>query len=352
MLLELGGPPANPSSIHAFGQRAKGLLAAARGKVAHYFRAKPEEILFTSGGTEGINYFLKPLKGHIITSSIEHSAIYKTLQKKELEGVEVTYLNPGLLGAVAHTQIEAAIKPNTSAIVLSAANAETGVKIDLRGISELAERKGVPLFIDAVGFLGKEPFTLYSGITAVALSAHKFHGPKGVGALFIRGTAKWPAEITGGAQEMSRRAGTENLSGILGLAKAIEILKENEISISEKLLFLRNALEEGLIREIPDILIHGTGNRVSNTSNIAFLGCDGETLLMQLDLAGIAVSLGSACSSGALEPSRVLLNMGIDRKVARSSLRFSISRMNTLAEIEKTIEITSQIVKHLRRVSY
>lgn len=351
MLLELTGPPANPSSVHAFGQRAKGLLAAARGKVAHYFKAKPEEILFTSGGTEGINYFLKPLKGHIITSSIEHSAIHKTLQKKELEGVEVTYLSPGLKGAVLLAQVEEAIKANTSAIILSSANAETGVKIDLKAISELAEGKGIPLFIDAVAILGKEPFTLYPGITALAFSAHKFHGPKGVGGLYLRGSTKWPAEMTGGAQEMNRRAGTENLAGILGLAEAIEILKETEISISQKLFFLREKLEEGLIREIPDILIHGTGDRVSNTSNIAFLGCDGETLLMQLDLAGIAVSLGSACSSGALEPSRVLLNMGIARKVARSSIRFSLSRMNTLDEIEKTIAITSQIVKHLRRIS-
>lgn len=351
MLLDLSGPPANPSSVHAFGQRAKGLLSAARGKIASYFKAKPEEILFTSGGTESINYFLKPLKGHIITSSIEHSAIHKTLQKKELEGVDVTYLSPGLQGTVLPHQIEEAIKPNTTAIVLSAANAETGVKIDLPAISQLAKKEGIPLFIDAVAFFGKEPFILYPGITAVALSAHKFHGPKGVGALYLSTSTKLPAEMTGGAQEMNRRAGTENLAGILGLAEAVEIVKENESSISEKLLFLRKRLEQGFSREIPDILIHGMGDRISNTANIAFLGCDGETLFMQLDLAGIAVSLGSACSSGSLEPSRVLLNMGINRKIARSSLRFSLSRMNTLEEIEKTVDITSQIVKKLRQMS-
>lgn len=351
MLLDLSGPPANPSSIHAFGQRAKALLSSARQKVALYFKAKPEEILFTSGGTESINYFLKALKGHVITSSIEHSAIYKTLQKKELDGLEVTYLSPGLWGAPLPHQIKEAIKPHTSAIVLSAANGETGVKIDLEAISQLAEIRGIPLFIDAVAFIGKEPFTLYPGITAVALSAHKFHGPKGIGALYLRTSTKLPAELLGGAQEMNRRAGTENLAGILGLAEALEILKKEESSISQKLLLLQGTLEQGLIREIPNIKVHGMGMRIPNTSNIAFLGCDGETLLMQLDLAGIALSHGSACSSGSLEPSRVLLNMGIDRKVARSSIRFSLSRMNTLEEVERTIAITSEIVKKLRQMS-
>lgn len=343
MLLELSGPPANPSSVHAFGQRAKGLISKARAQVAAFFGAKPEEILFTSGGTESINTFLKALVGHVVTTSIEHSAIAKTLKN-----LKVTEVPVGLWGAPLPNQIEEAIQPDTSAIILSASNAETGVKIDLEAIAKIAERRKIPLFIDAVSFIGKEPFILYPGITAVAISAHKFHGPKGIGALYLRSSFKLPAAITGGAQEMGRRAGTENLAGILGLAEALEILKENQTHITSKLLDLRIHLESALVQKIPDIAINGSGPRISNTVNIAFLGCDGETLLMQLDLAGIAVSHGSACSSGSIEPSRVLTNMGIDRKTARSSIRFSLSRLNTREEIDLAVEKTAEIVKKLR----
>ncbi len=350
MLQDLSGPPANPSSVHAFGQRAKGLLLSAREQTARFFNAKPEEILFTSGGTESINYFLRGLKGHVISTTIEHSAIYKTLQALESQGLEVTYLPVGLWGAPLPEEIEAAILPQTTAIVLSAANSETGVKIDLETIAALAKKRGIPLFIDAVSYIGKEPFILYPGITSCALSAHKFHGPKGVGALFLRSPHKCPSEITGGGQELNRRAGTENLAGILGLSESLQILSENQTEITSHLLDLRIHLEKGLMREIPDIAIHGLGPRLCNTVNIAFFGIDGETLLMQLDLAGIAVSHGSACSSGSLEPSRVLLNMGIDRKTARSSIRFSLSRFNTLEEMDLAIEKTSQIVKTLRKL--
>ncbi|MBX7065988.1 MAG: cysteine desulfurase [Parachlamydiales bacterium] len=348
MLLDLSGPPANPSSVHAFGQRAKGLLSKARAQTASFFGAKPEEILFTSGGTESINYFLRGLSGHIITTSIEHSAIYKTLQASKLE---VTELPVGLWGAPLPEQIEEALRPNTSAIILSASNGETGVKIDLESIAQIAYNRHMPLFIDAVSYIGKEPFVLYPGVTAVALSAHKFHGPKGIGALYLRSSLKLRPEITGGAQEMGRRAGTENLAGILGLGEALDILKESQAQITTQLLDLRIHFESELVREIPDIAVNGLGPRISNTTNIAFLGCDGETLLMQLDLAGIAVSHGSACSSGSLEPSRVLINMGIDRKTARSSIRFSLSRLNTREEIDIAVEKTAQIVKKLRKMS-
>lgn len=351
MLLDLSGPPANPSSVHYFGQRAKGLLSSARQKLAHFFNGKSEEILFTSGGTESINYFLRGLKGHIITTSIEHSAIFQTLQILEKDGINITYLPVGLWGAPLPEQIEAAILPSTRAIVLSASNAETGVKIDLPSIGNLALKHSIPLLLDAVSFIGKEELEMHPGISALALSAHKFHGPKGVGALYLRSGLKFPSEITGGAQENMKRAGTENLAGILGLAEAIEILKERQTEISNHLLDLRNRLETGLLREIPDIAINGLGPRISNTSNIAFLGVDGETLLMQLDLLGIATSHGSACSSGSLEPSRVLRNMGINRKTARSSIRFSLSRLNTREEVDLVIEKLSQIVKKLRKMS-
>ncbi len=343
MLQDLSGPPANPSSVHFFGQRAKGLLLSARQKVATFFGALPEEIIFTSGGTESINYFLRTLKGHVITTKIEHSAVLKTLEALHLD---VTYVPVGPWGAPLLEQIEEAILPQTSAIVLSAANSETGVKIDLGAIAQLAERRNIPLFIDAVAHIAKEPFVLYPGISALSLSAHKFHGPKGVGALYLSSRIKLPPQITGGSQENAKRAGTENLAGILGLAEALQIFDPS----STHLLNLRVRLEKGLFDEIPDIAMNGDGPRICNTSNIAFLGVDGEALLMQLDLAGIAVSHGSACSSGSLEPSRVLTNMGMDRKRARSSIRFSLSRMNTEKEIDLVIGKTAQIVKQLREL--
>ena len=352
MLLDLSGPPANPSSVHWFGQQARNHLANARLKTASFFEAKPEEILFTSGGTESINFLLRGLKpkSHVITTSIEHAAIYQTLQALEsTHGFHVTYLPMTRWGAPLPEQILDAIRPETSAIILSASNGETGVKIDLEAIAAIAEKKGILLFIDAVSYIGKEPFLRHRGIAAIALSGHKFHAPKGIGALYLRSDIKIVPEITGGSQENARRAGTENLAGILGLAEALQILQENQTEITRTLLDLRLHLENGLIRAIPDLIIHGEAQRVSNTSNIAFLGIDGETLLIQLDLAGIAVSNGSACSSGSIEPSRVLTNMGIDRKTARSSIRFSVSRMNTREEMDLVIERTAQIVKKLKK---
>lgn len=353
MLQDLKGPPANPSSVHSFGQAARNQLLNARLKVASFFQAKPDEIIFTSGGTESINLFLRslPSQSHIITTSIEHSAIYRTLQALEQRGRSVTYLPVGLWGAPLPEQIAGAIQPNTSAIVLTASNGETGVKIDLEAISQIAMSRGIPLFIDAVSYIGKEPFPSFKGVSAIALSGHKFHAPKGVGALYVKGGFKLSPEITGGGQENFRRAGTENLTGILGLAEALQILQENQTEIANSLLDLRSHLEKGLLHTLPDLLIHGEGPRISNTSNIAFLGVDGETLLMQLDLAGIAVSHGSACGSGTIEPSRILTNMGIDRKIARSSIRFSLSRLNTREEIDIAIERTATIVHKLRKIT-
>lgn len=344
MLLDLAGPPANPSSIHWFGQQARNLLSQARSSAAAFFKAKPEEILFTSGGTESLNLLLRNLKGHVITTAIEHSAVYRTLETLRLDA---THLPVSLWGAPLPEQVEKAIRPNTCAIVLSASNGETGVKIDLEAMGAIAEKRGIPLFLDAVAYIGKEPLLLPRGVAGLALSGHKFHAPKGVGALYLRSGVKLAPLITGGSQEMMRRGGTENLAGILGLAEALQILKERQMDIAATLQDLRDRLEMGLLRAIPNIAINGQGPRISNTSNIAFPGVDGETLLMQLDMAGLAVSHGSACSAGAIEPSRVLTNMGIDRKTARSSLRFSVSRMNTREEIDQAIEITAGIVKKM-----
>lgn len=352
MLADLHGLPANPSSVHWFGQQARGLLTKARQTVASFFQADPKEIIFTSGGTESINLFLRGIgtKGHVITSTIEHSCVYKTLQILEKQGLKVTYIPVGPWGAPLPEHIASAIRPDTLAIALSAANSETGVKIDIESIAQIAQQHGVPLLIDAVAYIGKESFPMHPGITAIALSGHKFHGPKGIGALFLRSSTKLAPHCTGGPQEYLHRAGTENLAGILGLAEAIKILTTDQIAITQHLSDLRRHLEHGLFKELPNLQINGEGPRVSNTASIAFPGIDGETLLIQLDLAGIAVSHGSACASGSMEPSRVLIQMGTPQKIACTSLRFSIGRFNTREEIDLTIEKTSSIVNKLGKI--
>ncbi len=354
MLAEFSGPPANPSSIHYFGQQAKSLLNAARRSIASFFGAKPEELIFTSGGTESINLLLRGLfggrpKGHLITTSIEHLAVYRTIQWLENSGVSVTYLPVDLWGAPRPEDLEKAILPHTNAIVLSAANGETGVRLDIDKFAEIAERFEIPLIIDAVALIGKEPLSIPSGVSAIAFSGHKFHAPKGTGGVIARSNIKLTPLFTGGGQEFQRRAGTENLAGILGLAEAIQILRENQLEITRQMQDLRDHFEISLLREIPDIAINGLGPRIANTSNLAFRGIDGESLLIHLDLAGVAASHGSACSSGALEPSRVLLQMGIDRTTARSSLRFSVSRINTREEMDSCIERLVEIVRKLRK---
>lgn len=353
MLGDLSGPPANPSSIHWFGRQAKNALTAARDTAASFFQAKPDEITFTSCGTESLNLMLRGLKpnGHFITTAIEHSAVYQTIQSLENQGVNITYLPIGMWGSPLVEQIESAIRSDTIGIVLSISNGETGVKIDLSSVADLAAKKGIPLFLDGVSYIGKEPLVMHPGISAIALSGHKFHAPKGIGLLFHRSSLKLSPLLTGGNQEYQLRAGTENLAGILGLAEALQILKEQQTQITQHLLDLRLHFEYGLMQSIPDILINGDGPRVSNTSNIAFLGVNGESLLIQLDLAGIAASHGSACSSGALEPSRVLMQMGIDKKRAGSSIRFSLGRTNTREEIDKAIELITKIVASLRKKS-
>lgn len=351
MLADLENIPANPSSIHSFGRHANQLLTTARRSVADFFGASPNEIYFTSSGTEAINFFLRSLeKGHIITTTIDHSSIYRTIQILETQGFCISYIPVGLWGAPTPAAIAAAIRPDTRAIVLSAANAETGVRLDIESIAAIAAEHSIPFLLDAVAYVGKEPLIVPPGVTAIAISGHKFHAPKGIGLLFCRPSFKLTPLITGGGQEHLKRAGTENLSGILGLSEALQILREKQHTLTNQIRDLRLYFETNLLSSLPDTAINGQGPRVSNVSNIAFLGLDAETLLMQLDLFGIATSHGSACSARALEPSRVLLGMGLDRKTARSSLRFSFSRMNTRSEVDRCLEHLITIAQKLRAI--
>jgi cysteine desulfurase len=240
------------------------------------------------------------------------------------------------------------LRKDTKLIVLMAVNNETGVKSDIEAIAAIAEESNVPFVVDGVALLGKEPFTIPSGVSAVAFSGHKLHAPKGSGMVFIRKRVKCTPLLFGGAQEFQRRAGTENLAAILGLAEAIRLLEVELPSATKRMQALRDRLEEGIISSISDVTINGEAPRVVNTSNLSFEGVDGESLLMSLDLNGVAVSHGSACSSGSLEPSRILLNMGIPRARARSSIRFSLSRFTTRDEIERCIEIVIDVVGRLR----
>lgn len=354
MVAEFSGPPANPSSVHYFGQQAKLQLAKARKTIASYFGTKPEEIVFTSGGTESLNLLLRGFfsnrpRGHLISTSIEHSCLFETAKILEGAGLNVTRVPVNLWGAPLPDAIEAAIRSDTQAIALTAANSETGVKIDLEKIAKIAQRHEIPLILDAVGIIGREAITMFPGISALAISGHKFHAPKGTGAVILRPSFKLNPLFTGGPQEYSRRAGTENLAGILGLAEAVRILSEEQQTISQHLKNLRDHFEVTLLRELGDLAINGQGPRIPNTSNLFFEGVDGETLLIHLDMAGIAASHGSACSSGSLEPSRVLLNMGIDQRTARSSLRFSMSRLNTKEEVDIALERMIEIVTGLRK---
>lgn len=345
----LGNLTGNPSSVHRYGQQAKGLLIEAVRQCAHFFNVRSDEIIFTSGATEALNLVIGsvPRGAHVITSVLEHAAVLEPLKQT---GSEVTYLYPEHgQGAISAAQVQAALQSNTRMIILTAANNETGIKTDYVPIAELADQLSIPFVLDGVALLGKETFILPKGVWAACFSGHKIHGPLGMGVAVIRKTHKASPLIVGGAQQRGLRAGTENLPAIVGFAKALDLLSKQGEKWAQQMALLRDRFEQGLLQAIPDLIIHGQSlPRVCNTSHLAFPGVDGETLLMTLDLAGVASSHGSACSSGALEPSRVLLNMGISPQFARCSLRFSLSRFTTAAEIERAIELITEIVSRLR----
>lgn len=343
----------NPSSIHRFGQAAKKRLQDYRNTIATYFHVPPDQILFTSGGTESMNLLIhgileNRLNSHIITSDVEHACIYNHLTMLQKRGVHVSFLQAGLHGAVCPEQIEKAILPSTRAIILSAVNNETGVKTNIDAIAQIAQKNNIPFIVDAVALLGKETFSIPNGVSAMAFSGHKLHATKGIGCIFLHPELALYPFITGGNQEFNRRAGTQNLSGIAAMAAAVKCLYEHLPSATQKMAELRDRLEAYLIEQAPPVIINGTGARICNTSNLCFPGVQGEDLIIALDMRGIAVSHGSACSSGALEPSRILVNMGIPHLLARSSIRISLSRMTTEEEIQLASDLIVKTIKDLR----
>lgn len=340
---------ANPSSIHYEGRQAKRVLIEARQGVAHILGARTSDVVFFSSATEALNTLIMSVvssskKKHIITSSIEHPAVSERMAKVAKEQ-PVTFLSTGPYGAVTRALVEEHLREDTGALFIISANNETGALAELEEIALLAFERKIPLIVDAVAHIGKAPFHFYPGISAVVFSGHKIHAPKGIAAAVLRSSLKFEPLLLGGPQESNRRAGTENVAGAIALAKALSIFHQSEREILEYVTALRDRFECRLFQAIKSVSINGEAPRVSNSSNLAFHGVEGEWLLMQLDLKNIAASHGSACSSGSLEPSKVLLNMGLSRERVLSSLRFSFSRMNTLEEVDQAVDVIGALLQ-------
>ncbi len=336
--------PSNPSSVHYFGRKAKELLLNAQAFFASSLGVKADEIIFTSGGTESLNSLIRGLydnKGTVLTTDLEHPCILETLSQIKAKTI---YLSPKYAGAPDPSEIEKALTDNISLMIFSAVYSETGVMTDLNAIAKLAYDKQIPLIIDAVAILGKQPFKILPGMTGVGFSAHKLHGPQGVGAMYLHDKASFKPLLVGGGQQMAKRAGTENILGIVGFHKAYEIALNAMPKSYEHMKALQDLFISELKENMVEFKINGDGPKVCNTLNIAFEPISGETLLINLDQNKVAASLGSACSSGSLEPSKVLLNMGYEIDRVKKSLRFSWSRHTKQEELQLAAKLIAAII--------
>lgn len=347
----------NASSIHQQGQQARAAVEHARENVADLIGARESEIVFTSGGTEGDNLALFGLArpgDHIITSTIEHHAVLNSCQQLEKDGCEVTYVAVDGQGVVDPEAVRRAIRPNTKVISIMLANNETGVVQNAAEIGKIADEGDVYFHTDAVQAVAKIPVDVNElRCDLLTLAGHKIHAPQGAGALYVRkGTVLSPL-FYGGRHERSRRAGTENLPGIVGLGKAAELAIEwFEQDGPSRMRGLRDRLEQTILRELDQVTVNsGHAQRVPNTSNICFDCIEGEAMVIALDLKGLSVSTGAACSSGAIEPSHVLTAMGLSPDQARGSIRFSLGKQNTAEDIEFAIERIPEVVAKLRELS-
>jgi len=349
----------NPSSMHTFGGQIGGKIRRARRQVAELIGCEPNEIIFTSGGTESDNTAIKgvlaaqPEKRKIITTRVEHPAVLSMCRELESHGYTVVELAVDKKGCLDLAGVEEQIDDDTALVTVMYANNETGVIFPIEEIAELVSRKEVVFHTDAVQAIGKIPLNLAkSKIDLLSLSGHKLHAPKGVGALYVRKGTRLAPFMVGGHQEAGRRAGTENVPGIVGLGKACELAAENIEEENKKVKYLRDKLETAMLRNCPDCQLNGDKeNRLPNTANISFEYIEGEAILLMLDKFGICASSGSACTSGSLEPSHVLRAMGVPFTAAHGSIRFSLSRYNTEEQIDYTIEKMPRIVNQLRQLS-
>ncbi len=350
----------NASSVHSFGREAKKAMEKARAQVAAAIGAKKEEIYFTAGGSEADNWAIKGAahalrrKGlHIITTSIEHHAVLHTCQALEKEGFEVTYLPVDEYGLVTPEQVEAAIRPDTILVSVMAANNEIGTIEPIAEIGAVCRAHKVLFHTDAVQAVGHMPLDVAAmQIDMLSLSGHKFYAPKGVGALYIRTGVRIENLIEGGAQERNRRAGTENVPAIVGMGKAIELITAEMAEENARISGLRDRLIAGILDAIPESRLNGhPTKRLPGNVNVSIRYIEGEALLLSLDMAGIAASSGSACTSGSLDPSHVLLAIGLPHEIAHGSLRLTIGRDNTQDEIDRVLEELPKIVSRLRAMS-
>jgi len=349
----------NPSSIHRLGQRSAYALSQAREQVAALIGARPREMLFTSGGTESIHLAVRgtlamvPDKRHLITTTVEHEAVLDLTRQLEADGFEISYLPVDRDGHLDLDQLAAAIRPDTALMAVMWANNETGVIFPIERIGRIAAEHGVPLFVDAIQTVGKIPVNVEAlPVQMLSLSAHKLHGPKGVGALYLRrGTHLRPIQL-GGHQERDLRAGTENVPGIVGFGVAAELAAKHLPDYGSHVGKLRDKLEAALCDRIPIARVNGDrAGRLPNTSNIGFERLEAEAVMLLLSENGIYASSGSACQSGSLEPSHVLEAMGVEHAVAHGSVRFSLSRDTTEAQIETAIEKIPPLIARLSALS-
>ena len=350
----------NPMSVHSFGRESRKAVENARRQVATALGAQPNEIYFTGCGTESDNWAVRGAayanvkKGrHIITTAIEHHAILHTCEQLEKEGFEVTYLPVDEFGVVCMDQLEKAIRPDTTLISVMSANNEIGTIQPIEEIAKIAKAHKILFHTDAVQAIGSIAFDVKAmGIDMLSLSGHKFHAPKGIGALYIRNGVHLQRLINGGAQERTQRAGTENLASIVGLGKAIELATANIERHNAQLTAVRDRLIDRILEEIPYTRLNGhRTQRLPGNCNISFQFIEGESLLLALDLKGIAASSGSACTSGSLDPSHVLLAIGLPHEIAHGSLRLSLSEENTIEQADKVVEALKEIVARLRSMS-
>ena len=350
----------NPSSIHSFGREARKALDSARERTAKALNAETDDIFFTAGGSESDNWAIKGAalanqkKGnHIITTSIEHHAVFHTCNYLERNGFEVTYLPVDEYGLVTPEQVRDAITGKTILITIMTANNEIGTIQPIKEIGAIARERNIVFHTDAVQAIGSVPINVKDmNIDMLSLSAHKFYGPKGVGALYIRKGVKTQQFIHGGAQERNRRAGTENLPGIVGLGKAIEMATQDIPGHNAKLTAMRDRLISQILSTVDNTRLNGhPTKRLPGNVNFSFEFIEGESLLLSLDLKGIAGSSGSACTSGSLDPSHVLLAIGLPHEIAHGSLRLTLGDENTDADIDTVLEVLPQIVQRLREMS-
>jgi len=334
--------PLNASSQHAFGHSAKKLLLSSREAIANVFAVPSDSILFFGSATEAINQLFHTFSsGHIISTEVDHAALYELTKKH----TNTTFIDVDQNGTIDLDQLENAITEETSALFFSYANSETGSLFPIDEIAEIAKRRTIPLIVDGVAALGKTEITLHDGVTAMVFSGHKIHGPSGCGFIYLKQGAKLTPLVVGGGQERGIRSGTEAIPLIVGTAYAVSMISTHVIgSIS----LLRQYFETRLLELIPDIRFLGGEKRVANVSSVSFEGVDAESLLIRLDMDGVSASHGSACSAGAMEPSRVLIKMGYPISLVKSALRFSLSRYTTKDELDIALDHIKNAVEQQR----